>query len=360
MLSVQNLGKNFGTHWAVRDFTVDISEGEFVTLLGPSGSGKSTVLRMIAGLEQPTAGSIYIMGTDVTHVVPQQRDIGLVFQSYALFPNLTVRENIAFPLRVRKWAREKIQHRVDEMLALVGLEHRAQFLPHLLSGGERQRVALVRALAFHPPLLLLDEPLSALDAKVRESLRDSLKEVQRRTGVTTLMVTHDQAEALELSDRVVVMNQGQIEQVGTPADIYNEPHTEFTAQFIGNVNTLDVSIIDSTPMTDQRLWVQTCSYKGHTFPWASREEMTVGSQRKLFVRPEAIAIEQRPGEGRLQATIESITLTGSITRLRLTVDGDAWTSHVLSLGSGHLYTAGSTVYVRPVDIRLRQHHTVEL
>lgn len=242
MLSIEGLTKHFGTHTAVADFSLHMKESEFVTLLGPSGSGKTTVLRMVAGLLAPSGGSIRIADLDVTHMNPQSRNIGLVFQSYALFPNMTAWDNVAFPLRVRRWKSDEIRARVDSLLDMVGLSHRAKFYPDSLSGGERQRTALARALAFHPPLLLLDEPLSALDAKVRQGLRASLKDIQRTTGVTTLMVTHDQEEALELSDRIVVMSQGKVEQIGRSDDIYYRPQTSFTANFIGEVNAIEAVV----------------------------------------------------------------------------------------------------------------------
>lgn len=350
MLVVQDLGKNFGTHWAVKGFDAEIQEGEFVTLLGPSGSGKTTVLRMLAGLEQPSSGRILISGQDITHAPPQRRNMGLVFQSYALFPNMTVRENIAFPLRVRKWERSRIDARCDALLDLVGLQHRAKFLPHLLSGGERQRVALVRALAFHPPLLLLDEPLSALDAKVRESLRASLKEVQRLTGVTTLMVTHDQAEALELSDRVVVMNEGRIDQVGSPHDIYHYPTSAFTAAFIGHVNTLDVVVRRCRAVADK--WLCTCEFGLHTFEWLLPEQVMEGSTQKLFVRPESIAISADSRIGMIPGVVEAVTFTGSVTRVVLRVAGQRWVVHMLSHGGQTSFPVGSTANVLPVDHRL--------
>ncbi|MCL6547557.1 MAG: ABC transporter ATP-binding protein, partial [Alicyclobacillus sp.] len=267
MLTVHNLSRHFGSHVAVDQFNLEIREGEFVTLLGPSGSGKSTVLRMIAGLLEPTSGTVHIAGRDVTRLPPQARGIGLVFQSYALFPHMTAAENIAFPLKVRRWSREQVRRRVDEMLELVGLAHRRDHLPEQLSGGERQRVALARSLAFRPPLLLLDEPLSALDAKVRVSLRESLKQIQATTGVTTLMVTHDQEEALELADRVAVMNQGRIEQVGTPAEIYYNPATAFTAQFIGSVTALTATVVSVRETGDEAGRVATLEWAGSQFEW---------------------------------------------------------------------------------------------
>jgi len=325
MLTIENLGKQFNKFHAVHDFSLTVAEGEFVTLLGPSGSGKTTVLRMVAGLEQPSTGIIRIAGQDVTRLPTQKRNIGLVFQSYALFPNMSVTDNIAFPLRVRRYSRERIAERVTELLELMGLSHRAQYAPDQLSGGEKQRVALARALAFHPPLLLLDEPLSALDAKVRQSLRRSLKEIQRTTGVTTVMVTHDQEEALELSDRIVVMAQGQVEQIGTPLSIYYAPETDFAAQFIGEINTIHVSILGFEPI-DREYCAALLSWQGHTVVWKMRQEQ-IQSQGDLLlrVRPESFHVVPPQIAGAVRAQVISVTFMGGITRLLV----NAGEAHVL-------------------------------
>ena len=220
------------------------SAGEFVSFLGPSGCGKTTTLRMVAGFEVPTSGSIVMDGQDITDIRPNQRNIGMVFQSYALFPNMTVADNIGFGLSVARAPKPDIQQRVKEMLALIKLEQLGGRYPYQLSGGQQQRVALARALAIRPQLLLLDEPLSALDAKIRVSLRNEIRAIQRQLGITTIYVTHDQEEALSLSDRVVVMNQGVIEQVGAPFEIYNFPKTAFVASFVGTLNVLDATVLD--------------------------------------------------------------------------------------------------------------------
>ncbi len=224
---------------AVENFDLAVERGEFVSFLGPSGCGKTTTLRMVAGFEVPTSGSIVMDGHDITGIRPNQRNIGMVFQSYALFPNMTVADNIGFGLSVARTPKADIQQRVKEMLALIKLEQLGGRYPYQLSGGQQQRVALARALAIRPQLLLLDEPLSALDAKIRVSLRNEIRAIQRQLGITTIYVTHDQEEALSLSDRVVVMNQGVIDQVGTPFEIYNFPKTAFVASFVGTLNVLD-------------------------------------------------------------------------------------------------------------------------
>ncbi|MBM3540532.1 MAG: putative 2-aminoethylphosphonate ABC transporter ATP-binding protein [Alphaproteobacteria bacterium] len=241
-LSIEGVSKSFGSFQALRDITLAIAEREFVCFLGPSGCGKTTLLRAIAGLDIQTTGRIVQAGRDVSALPPSARDVGIVFQSYALFPNLTVADNVGYGLVSRGMPREARRARVDELLALVGLtEHRAKY-PAQISGGQQQRVALARALATSPGLLLLDEPLSALDAKVRQYLRGELRALQRKLGVTTVMVTHDQEEALTMADRIVVMNMGHIEQVGTPAEIYGQPATPFVADFIGAMNFMTGSV----------------------------------------------------------------------------------------------------------------------
>lgn len=235
-LQISNVWKAFGDFHALKDISLDIREGEFVCFLGPSGCGKTTLLRAVAGLDLQTSGSIRQGGKDVSTLPPSQRDYGIVFQSYALFPNLTIAKNIAFGLENTKRPRAEIESRVAELLQLVGLPDQANKYPAQLSGGQQQRIALARAIAISPGLLLLDEPLSALDAKVRTHLRHEIKELQRKLGVTTIMVTHDQEEALSMADRIVVMNHGVIEQIGSPTEIYRHPATLFVADFIGEAN----------------------------------------------------------------------------------------------------------------------------
>ncbi len=245
-LRVANLTKNFGTFTALKDVSLDVALGEFVCFLGPSGCGKTTLLRIIAGLETQSVGRIEQAGRDISNLPPSQRDFGIVFQSYALFPNLTVEQNIAYGLQSVERDKAKIRARTAELLSLVGLPEQGPKYPAQLSGGQQQRIALARALAISPGLLLLDEPLSALDAKVRGYLRHEIKRLQRRLGVTTIMVTHDQEEALSMADRVVVMNDGVIEQIGTPTEIYREPASLFVADFIGSMNKLRVTVADQT------------------------------------------------------------------------------------------------------------------
>ncbi len=242
-LVVTDVTKSFGDFTALKGVSLTVGEGEFVCFLGPSGCGKTTLLRAIAGLDIQTSGTIHQAGRDISALPPEERDFGIVFQSYALFPNLTVRQNIGFGLVNRGLKRAAIEARVDELLALIGLTDQGRKYPSQISGGQQQRVALARALAPNPGLLLLDEPLSALDAKVRLHLRAELKQLQERLGVTTIMVTHDQDEALSIADRIVVMNVGGVEQIGTPQEIYDHPASRFVADFIGAMNFLEGNVI---------------------------------------------------------------------------------------------------------------------
>ena len=242
---------------AVQDFNLEVEKGEFVSFLGPSGCGKTTTLRMIAGFEIPTTGKVTIDDVDITNKAPNQRNVGMVFQAYALFPNMTVAQNIGYGLRIRKESKPAIKKRVEEMLALIHLEQKGNSYPHQLSGGQQQRVALARALAIHPQVLLLDEPLSALDAKIRVSLRAEIRAIQRKLGITAIYVTHDQEEALSISDRIVVMYEGKIEQVGTPFEIYNFPQTAFVASFVGTLNTATAEVVDPARQHPEDRWCPT-------------------------------------------------------------------------------------------------------
>src|SRR5512139_3818383 len=243
-LTLADISKIFRETAAVTDFNLDVTRGEFVSFLGPSGCGKTTTLRMIAGFETPSTGTITINGEDVTYRPPNRRNVGMVFQSYALFPNMTVADNIGFGLKVTKRPAAEIKKTVQEMLDVIHLPELGTRYPYQLSGGQQQRVALARALAIHPQVLLLDEPLSALDAKIRVQLRAEIRAIQQKLGITTVYVTHDQEEALSISDRVVVMYDGRIEQVGTPFEIYNFPSTAFVASFVGTLNWTEAEVVD--------------------------------------------------------------------------------------------------------------------
>ena len=314
-LSIQNVKKAFGQTTVVQDFNLDVGRGEFVSFLGPSGCGKTTVLRMVAGFEEPTAGSIMIGGKDVTRLKPNQRNIGMVFQAYALFPNLTVAQNIAFGLKVAGTPKAESDRRVAEMLELIKLPQFGDRYPYQLSGGQQQRVALARALAPKPKVLLLDEPLSALDAKVRVSLRDEIRAIQRELGITTIFVTHDQEEALSISDRIVVMYGGKAEQVGAPFEIYNRPATKFVANFVGTLNVLEGTVSDASS-GKVRIDTQEVSLKGKL------NGSKTGDTLSLALRPEAIALGRHPGnDSSLSGEIADVHFLGSVIRVRVGVAG---------------------------------------
>lgn len=309
-LEISNLQKRFDSHLAVQDFTLAVDQGEFITLLGPSGCGKTTILRMLAGFESPTNGRIVFDGNDVTHLRTNQRNVGMVFQSYALFPNMTVAENIGFGLKVARWPQSQIDARVKEMLALIKLDTLAGRYPWQMSGGQQQRVALARALANQPKVLLLDEPLSALDAKIRIALREEIRALQRALNITTVFVTHDQEEALSISDRIVVLNDGAVEQIGTPSEIYNFPLTRFVASFVGTLNQLQATVVD--------VQAGTVLVEGQTLTSSEpMADMVAGQPCLLAIRPEAI-LQQAPQAGRntLTALVEDVSFLGSIVRIR--------------------------------------------
>jgi iron(III) transport system ATP-binding protein len=310
-LRIQRLTKKFGGFTALDDISLEIVEGEFVCFLGPSGCGKTTLLRAIAGLDVQTTGRIEQNGRDVSALPPSKRDFGIVFQSYALFPNLTAAKNVAYGLENTRTTRAAIARRVLELLELVGLAAHGNKYPAQLSGGQQQRVALARALATSPGLLLLDEPLSALDFKVRVHLRHEIRELQRRLGVTTIMVTHDQEEALTMADRIVVMNQGVIEQVGTPLEIYREPASPFVADFIGVMNFVAGTVVRDGAVKLGRAELS-CEVDG----------LAAGTQVTLAIRPEDIVVhEGRSTEpNAFTVRVEALVFLGSFFRADLASD----------------------------------------
>jgi putative spermidine/putrescine transport system ATP-binding protein len=312
-LELTGIQKRFGDVGAVLDFNLAVERGEFVSFLGPSGCGKTTTLRMIAGFEPPSAGTITVDGVDITHRSPNQRNIGMVFQSYALFPNMSVAGNIGFGLKVRKRPSAAIRKRVDELLELIHLSGKGSKYPYELSGGMQQRVALARALAIEPQVLLLDEPLSALDAKIRLALRQEIRSIQRQLGITTVYVTHDQEEALSLSDRVVVMSEGRIEQIGTPFEIYNFPETSFVAKFVGTLNVLAGRTVEAA---SGRLEVE-----GQEILAAKPiANASVGDPVSVALRPESVSLGEGPaGSNHLRGTIHDITFLGAIVRIRISL-----------------------------------------
>ena len=310
-VSLQSISKSYGEHMAVRNFSLDIADGEFLVLLGPSGCGKTTTLRMIAGFIEPSAGRIAFGSHDVTELPPYRRNTGLVFQGYALFPHLSVFENVAFGLRMRKLDKASVERRAREALRLVRLEELAARMPRQLSGGQQQRVALARALVIEPEILLLDEPLSNLDAKLREEVRLEIRQLQRRLGLTTVMVTHDQEEALSVADRLVVMNDGEIQQIGTQRDLYNAPRNRFVANFIGRTNLFAGAVTAPRSFqTESGLTIALHADADH--------------QRTIAVRPERIRLGAAGFVNRFAGTVEFVSYLG------------ATTDYVIRLASGDL------------------------
>ena len=327
-LQLRGIRKEFGTFTALSDINLDIFKGEFVCFLGPSGCGKTTLLRIIAGLEAPTSGSISQAGNDITRRPPAERDYGIVFQSYALFPNLSIADNVAYGLVNRRIVRNQREKRVAELLKLVGLPGSERKYPSQLSGGQQQRIALARALATSPGLLLLDEPLSALDALERVRLRQEIRSLQQKLGVTTIMVTHDQEEALSLADRIVVMNHGVIEQIGSAMDIYREPASPFVADFVGKVNVLPGLL------TGLQLSVGTFSLALPHIKEASQSAQAV----KVYLRPEDVLARPVGGGAAsfpaddphvFDAVIEKIEFLGSFCHVH--VNTPAFAPHKLAV-----------------------------
>jgi len=301
-LSLEGVSKEFGTFTAVCDATLEIEKGEFVSLLGPSGCGKTTTLQMIAGLVEPTSGRISLDGRDITYEKPNRRGLGVVFQSYALFPHMTVAQNVAFGLEMRKVPQSERTERVREALSLVQLSPLADRYPRQLSGGQRQRVAIARALVIAPPVLLLDEPLSNLDAKLREEMQFELRRIQRKVGTTTIMVTHDQAEALSISDRVVVMEAGRMTQVDAPYRLYEQPSNAFISSFVGKTNLV--------AGTWRRDGASSAVDVGGFRLEASAPEIAAGTPVTLSIRPEKILL-RAAGAGRLDGRVVSRFFLGS-------------------------------------------------
>ncbi|MGI8504679.1 MAG: sulfate/molybdate ABC transporter ATP-binding protein [Hassallia sp.] len=326
---VENVSKQFGSFKAVDDVNLEIKSGSLVALLGPSGSGKSTLLRLISGLEMPDSGKIFLTGKDATYQNVQDRNIGFVFQHYALFKHLTVRKNVSFGLELRKAPKAKIKARVEQLLELVQLSGLGDRYPSQLSGGQRQRVALARALAVEPNVLLLDEPFGALDAKVRKDLRAWLRRLHDEVHVTTVFVTHDQEEAMEVSDEIVVMNKGRVEQVGKPAEIYDHPASAFVMSFIGPVNVLPSS---------SRI------FQGNGFDSANPE---------MFLRPQDVIIETSPNGSSVAARVSRLIHLGWEIQVELTLDdGQVVTAHLTRDRFDELHLeAQQRVYVKPKDAK---------
>ncbi|TRN24808.1 ABC transporter ATP-binding protein [Vibrio furnissii] len=325
-VSVQQLTKRFGNNTVFESIQFDIQQGEFITLLGPSGCGKSTLLRSLAGLNPVDSGSIFVGGEEITHAAPQKRGIGMVFQSYALFPNMTVAGNIGFGLKMQGRDKATMAREVAQVIELVALQGKEECYPHQLSGGQRQRVALARALVVKPRILLLDEPLSALDAKIRKHLRQQIRDIQKELNLTTIFVTHDQEEAMTMSDRIFLMHQGKIVQQGSPESIYTQPVNEFVAGFMGHYNLVDAAQAKTLLNLDT--------------PW------------KVAIRPESIYVAE---QGRhygahisapQRAVIKSHQLLGNVIRYHVAVDTCELTVDTLNRSSERLLPSGSALELR--------------
>lgn len=312
---IQNAVKRYGDFTALNGVSLDIQEGEFFTLLGPSGCGKTTLLRMIAGFNSIEGGDFYFGEKRINDVPAHKRDIGMVFQNYAIFPHLTVRENVAYGLKARKMPAKEIKPKVDEALELVQISHLADRKPNELSGGQQQRVALARAFVIEPSVLLMDEPLSNLDAKLRVQMRSVIKKLQRRLGITTIYVTHDQEEALTMSDTVVVMSGGKIQQIGSPQDIYNEPKNAFVARFIGDSN-----IVDGVMLKDFLV-----NFGGHDFTCVDRG-FKVNEPVQVVIRPEDVQIVP-PSVGMLTGLVREVIFKGVHFEMHVDVEGYEWIIH---------------------------------
>ena len=338
-VEVKNISKKFEDSIAIQDISFYLDEGTLLTLLGPSGSGKTTILRLIAGLIEPDTGSILFDGEDISPIPTEERNIGFVFQSYALFPHLSVAENIAFGLETRKWSKEKIIARVKEMLELVGLQGKGKRYPRELSGGEQSRVALARALAPNPSLLLLDEPLSALDMNLKENLRKIIREIQQKVQVSTIYVTHDQTEAMEISDKIIILEKGQIVESGSPKQIYLEPKKKFTAEFLGISNLIEGLIIKSKGK----------QFLESTFGKIELPEISNLEEEKLTIAifPEHIKISKKKSNeiNEFSGEITKLTFGGAITSLRVQLNGKSIEIQFSSSRTNYQFTKKEKVFI---------------
>jgi putative spermidine/putrescine transport system ATP-binding protein len=318
MVHLDRVTKTYGNYIALTETRLDIQRGEFLTLLGPSGSGKTTLLNMICGMQVPTAGRVVIDGRDVTDVPPSKRGIGMVFQNYALMPHMTVFENIAFPLQIRRVEKREIRERVTKVLALVGLEALEHRRPRELSGGQQQRVSIARCMVYDPALILMDEPLGALDKKLREQMQIEIKRLHRESGITIVYVTHDQEEALNMSDRIILMNRGRIEQLGTPEELYVSPRTQFVADFIGESSLLEAEVVVTGEQGQIRL-----SSSGSNV--TAKGNHPAGTKGRLLLRPECVRLltdgDVPHGFNRLDGKLDSTLTTGGTTKHFVTLDG---------------------------------------
>lgn len=335
ILRLENIDKFYGNNHVVKNLNLDVADSEFLTVLGPSGCGKTTTLRMVAGFEIPDKGAVYLSGTDVTQLPPYKRNVNTVFQNYALFPNMTVEENVAYGLQQKKKTKDEIRKRVDEMLDMVQMQKFAKRKPAELSGGQQQRVAIARAVANDPDILLLDEPLGALDLKLRKQMQFELKSLQQQLNYTFIYVTHDQEEALTMSDRIAVMNEGIIEQLGTPVEIYNHPATEFVAGFIGDINKLRATVSGAGTLN--------CYDNIIT---ADTKNIHSGKEVKFFIRPEDITLNNAEG---IKGKIVQSVFAGTHTKFEIkTSDNNLIVAHLPAQDSMPLNN-GQSVFMKIKD-----------
>lgn len=340
-VTVKNLEKIYAGHngkevKAVDSVDLEIKPGEFMTLLGPSGCGKTTILRMIAGFETPTGGDIHIGMERVNSLTPDKRDTAMVFQSYALFPHLNIFENIAYGLKIKKMSKAMIKDKVEKILQLVGLSGMEGRAPNQLSGGQQQRVALARALVMEPSVLLFDEPLSNLDAKLRVYMRSEIRKIQQKIGITSIYVTHDQAEAMSMSDRVIVMNKGIVEQIGTPDEIYNKPASQFVADFIGLANIIDGEVMAVSPQ------LATIQCMGTLFDVDTDLKLTVGEEIKIILRPEAVQIGRT---GKIPVCVEESVFMGAYQDYKIKVNGQDLIVVDYNPAQKKGFSAGDSAYI---------------
>ncbi len=337
---LKGISKVFGKLRAVDEVSLEIGDGDFFTLLGPSGCGKTTLLRVIAGFYPPDGGEVFFGDRLVNDVPPHRRETGMVFQNYALFPHLTVRENIAYGLRVRKVGRAEMDERIGEMIRSVRLEGLEKRFPSQLSGGQQQRVALARALVISPQILLMDEPLSNLDAKLRVAMREEIRRIQKQLGITTIYVTHDQEEAMAVSDRIAILNLGRLEQLGTPDEIYYHPRSRFAAEFMGGSNILEIRVL-SYDETASRLRAEV-----NGAALSLKAPRPSGERAYLSVRPEWVRLTEDAGEDVIEGTVESTTFLGALVRYRVKALGGQLTIEVHNPRSEDIRREGAAVRFR--------------
>ncbi len=358
-IKINEVSRHFEENIALEEVNLEIREGEFFSLLGPSGCGKSTLLNIIAGFLEPTTGVISIGGKDVNGLPPYQRNLGMVFQNYALFPHLSVFQNVAYGLKIKKVPRNQIKQRVEESLALVQLEAFAERMPHQLSGGQQQRVAIARAIAIQPSVLLLDEPLSNLDAKLRKEMQFELRNIQQRVGITTILVTHDQEEALSLSDRVGVLGNGRLQQVGTPLEVYREPANKFVAEFIGQVNLFEAKWISSKTDTNVQIYdvLSHGSEEDHHLKLGVKKSKEVNKDESitLMLRPERIRVSFDPLQGmynQAKAKLLEISYIGNALRIRVSLKKGELTVHAPDPVFNDIPKPGDTLFLywEPEDV----------